>query len=50
MLLFILACSLVIGAALLLDATSEEGVLMVSPVVWVGVLATLGVWLFVLAG
>ena len=42
---FTLACLLVIGAALLLESTEEQGVLAVSPLVWVLVIIGLGVWL-----
>lgn len=49
MFLFILACVYVMAAALMLEATSEEGVLVVSPKVWFLILAALGVWLLVLA-
>jgi hypothetical protein len=49
MFLFILACLYVMAAALVLEATTEEGVLVVSPRVWFLVIAGLGVWLVVLA-
>ena len=46
---FIIACILVIGAALAADAWSPKGILIVSPAFWLGVLAALGVWLLALA-
>ena len=45
MAVFMLACLLVIGAALLLESTEERGVLAVSPIAWILVLVGLGVWL-----
>ena len=49
MVLFMLACLLVIGTALLLESTEERGVLAVSPLTWVLVIIALGVWLCCLA-
>jgi hypothetical protein len=45
---FVLACLLVIGAALVLEGTDKRGVLAVSPIGWVLVLTGLGVWCCVL--
>ncbi len=49
-LLFILVCLSVMTVALVLQADSEKGVLVVSPRIWFLVLAALGAWLVVLAG
>lgn len=49
MVFFMLACLLVLGAALLLESTEERGVLAVSPLIWLLVLVGLGIWLFWLA-
>ena len=40
-----LACLLVIGAALLLESTEKRGVLAVSPLAWFLIIIGLGVWL-----
>ena len=49
MIMFGLACLLVIGAALVLEATSSEGVQAVPIWTWLRDLGALGIWLLTLA-
>ncbi len=46
---FCLTCLLVVGVAVLLEATRLAGVLVVRTRVWFGIVGALGVWLFMLA-
>jgi hypothetical protein len=46
--LFVIACLIVVSAAVVLELTDERGLTAVEPIVWHGVLAGLGVWLLLL--
>ncbi len=47
--LFFIACGPVIAAALVAEACSPKGVLIVSRWVWYEIVAALGIWLLALA-
>ena len=46
---FVIVCSLVVIAALVAEARSEKGILVVPAGVWYAILTGLGLWLLVLA-
>lgn len=46
--LFMIACALVVAAALIAEAMHPKGVLVVPPDVWLAALVGLGLWLVAL--